>query len=72
MCEPGRDRPRFPRPVAVRYNLVLQRFYERLRRAGKAPKVALTACLRQLLTMLNAMVQHHTPGPQNYAPTLDH
>jgi transposase len=57
--------------VAVRYNPVLQRFYERLRRAGKAPKVALTACMRKLLTILNAMVKHHTPWQQNYAPTLD-
>jgi transposase len=57
--------------VAVRYNPVLQRFYERLRRAGKAPKVALTACMRQLLTILNAMVKHRTPWQQNYAPTLD-
>ena len=57
--------------VAVRYNPVLQRFYARLRRAGKAPKVALTACMRQWLTMLNAMVKHRTPWQQNYAPTLD-
>jgi transposase len=57
--------------VAVRYNPVLQRFYERLRRAGKAPKVALTACMRKLLTILNAMVKHRTPWQQNYAPTLD-
>lgn len=57
--------------VAVRYNPVLQRFYERLRRAGKAPQVALTACMRKLLTILNAMVKHRTPWQQNYAPTLD-
>ena len=57
--------------VAVRYNPVLQRFYERLRRAGKAPKVALTACMRKLLTILNAMIKHRTPWQQHYAPTLD-
>jgi transposase len=57
--------------VAVRYHPVLQRFYERWRRAGKAPKVALTACMRKLLTILNAMVKHRTPWQQNYAPTLD-
>jgi transposase len=47
--------------VAVRYKAVLKVFYERLRAAGKTAKVALTACMRQLLTILNAMVKHHTP-----------
>jgi transposase len=47
--------------VAVRYNTLLNVCYERLRAAGKAAKVALTACMRQLLTILNAMVTHHTP-----------
>ena len=47
--------------VAVRYNPVLKAFYERLRAVGKAAKVALTACMRKLLTILNAMVKHHTP-----------
>ena len=46
---------------AVRYNPVLKPFYERLRAAGKAAKVALTACMRKLLTILHAMVNHHTP-----------
>jgi transposase len=53
--------------VAVRYHPVLQTFYDRLRRAGKAPKVALTACMRKLLTILNAMLKHRTPWQQNYA-----
>jgi transposase len=57
--------------VAVRYNPILHTFYERLRRAGKAPKVALTACMRKLLTILNAMLKHRTPWQQNYAPALD-
>lgn len=47
--------------VAVRYNPVLKTLYERLRAAGKAAKVALTACMRKLLTILHAMVKHHTP-----------
>jgi transposase len=47
--------------VAARHNPVLKAFYQRLRQAGKAPKVALTACMRKLLTMLNAMLKHHTP-----------
>jgi transposase len=45
---------------AVRHNPVLKAFYERLRAVGKAPKVALTACMRKLLTILNAMLKHHT------------
>jgi transposase len=47
--------------VAVRYNPGLKACYERLRAVGKAAKVALTAGMRKLLTILNAMVKHHTP-----------
>jgi hypothetical protein len=43
-------------------------FYERLRATGKAAKVALTACMRKLLTILNAMVQHHTPWQVQEVP----
>jgi len=43
--------------VAVRYNPVLKAFYTRLRTAGKPPKLALTACMRKLLTILNAMAR---------------
>ena len=46
--------------VAVRHNPVLAAFYLRLRAAGKVPKVALTACMRKLLTILNAMLKHRT------------
>ncbi|MEE8133821.1 MAG: IS110 family transposase, partial [Gemmatimonadales bacterium] len=45
--------------VASRHNPVIREFYERLLAAGKVKKVALTACMRKLLTMLNAMVKHH-------------
>lgn len=47
--------------VATRFNPVLRAFYTRLRAAGKPPKVALMACMRKLLTILNAMVAHHQP-----------
>ncbi|MGH7363754.1 MAG: IS110 family transposase, partial [Candidatus Methylomirabilales bacterium] len=43
--------------VAVRHNPVLRAFYRRLRAVGKLPKVALTACMRKLLTILNAMLK---------------
>ena len=43
--------------VASRYNPVLREFYHRLLAAGKPKKLALTACMRKLLTILNAMVK---------------
>jgi transposase len=49
--------------VAVRYNPVLKAFYECLRAASKVAKVALTACMRKLLTILNTMVKPQTPWP---------
>jgi transposase len=47
--------------VATRDNPRIQAFYERLLAAGKVKKVALTACMRKLLTILNAMLKHRTP-----------
>ena len=43
--------------VATRFNPPIAVFYHRLRTAGKEHKVALTACMRKLLTILNAMVR---------------
>jgi transposase len=43
---------------ASRYNPVIRSFYERLVHRGKEKKVALTACMRKLLVILNAMVRH--------------
>jgi transposase len=53
--------------AAVRHNPVLKAFYERLRAVGKAPKGALTACMRKLLTILNARLKHRTPWRENDA-----
>ena len=50
--------------VASRYNPVIRALYQRLVSAGKPKKVALTACMRKLLTIVNAMVktgQHWNP-----------
>ena len=44
--------------VAVRHNPALKACYERLLAAGKRKKVALVACMRKLLTMLNAIAKH--------------
>jgi transposase len=46
--------------VATRHNPVIKAFYERLLAAGKEKKVALTACMRKLLTILNAMIKQQT------------
>jgi transposase len=43
--------------VATKHNPVIRDFYERLCRAGKLKKVALVACMRKLLTILNAMMR---------------
>ena len=43
--------------TAAKRNPVIQAFYERLRAAGKPAKVALTACMRKLLTILNAIAK---------------
>ena len=56
-----------PTLAAVRYNPILRAFYDRLLEAGKAKKVVLTACMRKLLTILNAMVKNHTRWDSQYA-----
>ncbi len=43
--------------VGVRHNSVLRGFYESLLSRGKSKKVALVACMRKLLVILNAMVK---------------
>lgn len=47
--------------VAIRRNPLLRNFYQRLCQAGKTPKVALVACMRKLIVILNAMLKHETP-----------
>jgi transposase len=47
--------------VATRFNPIIAAFYQRLCDAGKEKKVALVACMRKLLTILNAIVKHRTP-----------
>jgi transposase len=47
--------------VATRHNPVIRARYQRLLAAGKPKKVALVACMRTLLVILNAMLKHHTP-----------
>lgn len=47
--------------TAVRYNRPLAAFRDRLLAAGKPPKVALVACMRKLLTVVNAMLRDGRP-----------
>lgn len=56
--------------AATRYNPVIRAFYRRLCAAGKAKKVALTACMRKLLTILNAIVKHQTPWEYGASPIM--
>ncbi len=44
-----------------RFNPLIRKFYERLRLTGKPYKVAMVACMRKLLTILNLMVRENTP-----------
>lgn len=53
--------------VGSRHNPVLRAFYQRLRSAGKPAKVALTACMRKLLIIVNTMLRDHRP----WSPQLD-
>ncbi|WP_438363404.1 hypothetical protein [Testudinibacter aquarius] len=44
---------------AVRFEPVFKAFYQRLVARGKAKKIALTACMRKLLTIINALVKRN-------------
>jgi transposase len=54
--------------IASRHNPQIKEFYERLLEAGKPKKVALVACMRKLLTVLNAMMRERTPWRCPHAP----
>jgi transposase len=47
--------------VATRYNPLVQAQYQQLLKRGKEKKVALTACMRKFLTILNAMLRDKQP-----------
>jgi transposase len=61
----GRTRVRAPlymaTLVATRWNPVIKAYYLHLLELGKIKKVALTACMRKLLVILNAIVREHRP-----------
>jgi len=51
---------------AVRFDPCLKAFYERLLQAGKPKKVALTACMHKLLTIINAVIKSGKPWQAGY------
>lgn len=53
--------------VATRYNPVIRSFYQRLLEAGKPKKLALVACMRKLLTILNTMVRNGERWAADYS-----
>jgi transposase len=53
---------------AIRSNPVIRAFYERLKSRGKPHKVAVVACMRKMLTILNAMVRESTPWTPEIKP----
>ena len=53
--------------TAARCNPIFKEFYRRLIAAGKPKKVALTACMRKLLVVLNSMLRHGTRWQQQHA-----
>lgn len=53
--------------VTSRHNPVIKSFYERLDKAGKAKKVALVACMRKLLVIINTILKNDTMWDSNYA-----
>jgi len=55
--------------VATRYNSTIKEFYERLCGGGKPKMVALVACMRKLLTILNAILKNRTPWRSSHALT---
>ena len=56
--------------VATRWNPVIRAFYQRLLAAGKPKKVALVACMRKLLTILNVMLRTNTPWAPMKEPKI--
>ena len=56
--------------VATQRNPIIRRFYQRLLATGKPKKLALTACMRKLLTILNAMMRTQTTWRSSLDPDL--
>ena len=62
-----REAPYMGALVATRFDPTIKEFYERLRARGKPKKVALVACMRKLLLILNAILKNRTPWRSPHA-----
>ena len=58
--------------VASRHNPAIRDFYQRLLAAGKPKKLALVACMRKLLAILNSMLKHSSPWCDMTQPKVAH
>ncbi len=56
---------------AIQHNPVIKAFYDRLRSKGKVHKVAMVACIRKMLCILNAMARNNTQWQVNYAAEIN-
>ena len=55
--------------VAIQHNPAFDAFNQKLRDAGKPPKVAITACMRKLIVLLNAILTDSTPWKKSHQGT---
>jgi len=53
--------------TSIQHNPIIRSTYQRLLANGKHKKVALTACMRKTITILNAMLRDQTPWSTKYA-----
>ena len=58
--------------VASRHNPAIRDFYQRLLAAGKPKKLALVACMRKLLVILNSLLKHGSPWCDMTQPEIAH
>jgi transposase len=52
---------------AIKHNCKIKALYDRLKQAGKPAKVALTACMRRILIILNVMIKTNRPFEEHFA-----
>jgi transposase len=53
--------------TSIQHNKVIRAYFQHLVAQGKHKKVALTACMRKMITILNAMVRDNTRWEEKYA-----
>jgi len=56
-----------PTLVAIQHNPIIRNFYNRLVDSGKSKMVAIVACMRKIMTILNAMASKNQPWNPNFA-----